>query len=261
MTEKKQPEQGDEAERPVEGQGLSAAMLAMPSTAVFDARNSHKGYDYSSADAVFKAVRPSLAAAGLGLWMDQKELEVIQPFTPRSGEKPEAPWIKATYDMAMTPNGEAPAEDKTERITVMERLRDAQSLGSVRTYAAKYYLRPKTLLATGERDTDDSKADGPPPAAARAPAGKWTVGPDLVLRSQGKFKTKKEAAAEFYKLIMRSVSDDTIDDERRLKLVENNRDGISRLTDQAKEEIARQVKGIKDRLSADQEAQRESSDE
>ena len=130
---------------------LAEALAGMDGHAKRDCRNQHGGYDYASADSIFACVRLPLAKVGLAIWQQQVELEFID--VPGKGDKPSR-WMKATYEFALTPDGQAPAEGEAERVTVGCQLLGAQSFGAIRTYALKYWLRGKCLISTGDRAED-----------------------------------------------------------------------------------------------------------
>ena len=96
-------------------------------------------------------------------------MEIIEREKYVEGVEEKSHWLKATYELAITPDGAAPHPAESERCTVMCPLTDASSFQALRTYALKYYLRGKTLTATGELDVDDTAGDAPP---ARRPKPK-----------------------------------------------------------------------------------------
>ena len=55
-----------------------------------------------------------------------------------------------------------------ERMTVCAPLYDVQSTGAVRSYAAKYWLRAKLLIGTGEPDSE-ARREPPQPAEVSQP--------------------------------------------------------------------------------------------
>ena len=132
-------------------EGLSEA----GSTVAKDLRNDHAGYEYASADAIYKHVRDPLLATGLLPY--QTELSKIWH------ERGSAWWLEVEYGLALTTGGVPPAHDGLERVTVLVRVMGSQSLGAARTYALKYWLRGKLLLATGDQAEDLDAAPAEPP--------------------------------------------------------------------------------------------------
>ena len=156
---------------------LAEAVSKMPEAAPKDCKNAFFGWSYASADSLYRTIRPAMSEAGFLPWQDEVSMEIIEGENA-DGEKMR--WIKATYALAITPDGTAPSADQCERVTVMCQLNDTQSFQALRTYALKYYLRGKTLTATGELDVDATAGDAPPTTtpqtkAPAAPAGKWVL--------------------------------------------------------------------------------------
>ena len=154
--------------------GLCKAILECPRSIPKDSRNYHAKYDYASADAVFQSVAKPLAEAGLATWINEVSVDVVEGKKGADGK--EGPkWVKTTYEIALTPGGLAPPDGKAERVTVMAQLLSAQTLQAVRTYAIKYFLRTKLLLATGEiQDDVDNQPKGTPTQAATKATKKKT---------------------------------------------------------------------------------------
>ena len=125
---------------------------------------SHAGYDYASADALYQIARAELAAVGLAPWQDELEIELIPP----EGSQKKG-WIRARYAMALTPDGRKPGAGEVEHITVMSQATGAQAFAAIRTFALKYWLRGKLLLATGEQlDDVDAMPKEPPPMKSKS---------------------------------------------------------------------------------------------
>ena len=166
--------------KPEQTTKLAEAVAQMPEAAPKDAKNKFKKYDYASADSLYRTIRPALAEAGYLPWQNEVSMETIE----RDKGEEKSHWIKAVYEMAITPDGIAPKGGESERITVMCQLNDAQSFQALRTYALKYYLRGKTLTATGELDVDDTGGDAPPvnqeKEPPRLPTGMWALNLDTM---------------------------------------------------------------------------------
>ena len=133
---------------------LAAAFADMPQMIAADKYNPHRKNKYASADAVYSAIRNKLAEHGLHVFQDEVSFEIMKV----DGLK--GSWIKATYAFAIVSGiGPVPEEIK-ERCTMVRRLNDSQDLGSLRTYAIKYYLRNKLMLGTGDPDGDEDERVG-----------------------------------------------------------------------------------------------------
>ena len=138
--------------------GVAEAMFKMSGTVKKDAQNPYHKYMYASADAVYAAVREDIAQQGLAPWQDEVSLETLPVGNDKENK---ALWVKVKYEMALTPNGEKPKEPG-EHVTIFAAITDPQSMGAVRTYALKYWLRGKLLISTGEGDLDTNEKDAPP---------------------------------------------------------------------------------------------------
>ena len=128
---------------------LTELATAMGSTVTKDARNEHSRYDYASADAVYRHVRGVIFGAGLTVVQTEKELE-FESRTNKAGKV--STWCRAVYDLGFAEVGQKPKV--VEQVTVMVQITGSQSLGAARTYALKYWLRGKFLLATGDQAED-----------------------------------------------------------------------------------------------------------
>lgn len=142
---------------PTQKNALAAAMLDMPEVAELDATNPHKKYKYASVDSLYKAVRFSLASQGLSIWFQELEFN-LEPNVKGSL------FIHATYELGFqTDPQQPPPEESRERITLVSAYFDVQSCQAIRTYAQKYWLRTKCMMATGELDLDDTDQSESPP--------------------------------------------------------------------------------------------------
>ena len=147
---------------------LTEALRSTSAMVERDQRNAHAGYDYASADAIYAHVRDACLAAGVLPHQTEQELEFIERTNSRG--KPST-WARITYRVGLQPVGSAPVKmDAWETVTVLVQVTGSQSLGAARTYALKYYLRGKFLLATGDLAEDlDSSAPEPLPQPAPKP--------------------------------------------------------------------------------------------
>ena len=136
---------------------LTDAVSKIAGKIPYDAQNPEKNYAYTSADAIFAAVRDALAEEGLGVWMQEDDIQII----PQNEGIWKRPWWRVRYGLALTADA-GPPEDGQEieyRTVVVPWVSD-KSLASAATYALKYYLRSKLLIATGEDDDLDAQPGG-----------------------------------------------------------------------------------------------------
>ena len=138
---------------------ISEVMKRLPKQLEYDSTNEHFGYDFASADLVFLTVREAMEDHGILPWIT--EVEKPAPTELRMSKSKVLYVLEATYDIALTLGGLKPDEGEAERITVFAPINSAQSSASIRTYAVKYWLRDKLLIATGEDFLD---VDYEPPA-------------------------------------------------------------------------------------------------
>ncbi len=143
---------------------LTDALAAIAAHVPKDQRNAFAGYDYASADAIYAHVRPALLAAGYLPYQTEVAFEMID----RNGKA----WVQVTYEMALR-KADGSYQDDPERVTVLVQVTGAQSMAAVRTYAMKYWLRGKVLLATGDMsediDAEPKAAPGPGPGPRPGP--------------------------------------------------------------------------------------------
>ena len=137
--------------------GVAEAMFNMSGTVKKDAKNEFHEYEYASADAVYAEVRAHLAQQGLAPWQDELSLET---FTTENNKGKKVLWVEVTYEMALTPNG-GKLQEPGERVTIFAEVTGPQSMGAIRTYALKYWLRGKLLISTGEGDLDQGEKEAP----------------------------------------------------------------------------------------------------
>lgn len=119
----------------------------------YDLDNKFGKYRYASADAVYQHVRKAISEAGLSIWQDEVDFQLFEREGGKHG-------VRATYDFGFSANGEKP--DSVERRTQLGYFEGPQSVGALATYAEKYWLRGKLLLATGEKDNDEAMQDQAP---------------------------------------------------------------------------------------------------
>ena len=117
-----------------------------------DALNAFHKYKYASADSVYAAVREDIAQQGLAPWQDELSLET---FTATENDKGKGSPLGGgdVRDGVDPERGEAD-RDPASASRSSRTSPDPQSMGAIRTYALKYWLRGKLLISTGEGDLD-----------------------------------------------------------------------------------------------------------
>lgn len=170
---------------------VAQAMAAMGSVVKKDARNRHGGYDYASADAIYEHSRVAIAEAGLSLWMQEKKVWTTTGEPNAQGKITETLW--AVYEIGFSLDGITPPPKKTrEKITATTYLTSPQSLAAVRTYAEKYWIRGKFMLATGDMAEDGDSVD---PNAGSAPSLNPSGGGPQAMKTRT--MTSQQAAAQW----------------------------------------------------------------
>ena len=196
---------------------LAAAIDAMPGAVPKDSRNKHAGYDYASADSIYLSVRNHLAKSGLSVWQDEESVEVVGKVS-----KEEVAWVRATYKMALIKGATATQSemDGAEKVTVMTPVRNAQAFAAIRTYALKYWIRGKCLLAIGDVEEDiDQEPNNPIKAVEK---GEWTLDPEtFVLNQVGSWTNPQDRQAAFY-IKMNALLAKKLDSETALMAWETN---------------------------------------
>ena len=157
---------------------VAAAMAEVPDPIPRDSTNAFAKYDYASADAVFRAVRPVLAKHGLSVRQQEQSFELL--------EREKSTQVKITYAISFeSADGCGTPDVRTQT----DQMKGAQTLQAVATYALKYWLRSRLLLNTGDPDTDaEPKAEPttqtaakPKPRARKPPVQlKWRTNEDGV---------------------------------------------------------------------------------
>ena len=134
-----------------------------------DAHNKHHDYDYATADAIYLAVRDGLAKAGLTIYQQEVSREFIDHTGGRGGTQR---WLIAEYDLGFQ-TSIALAPHVLERVTAVIHVATPQSFAAVRTYALKWWIRGKCLLATGDFAED---MDSGLPAGRQASTSRQRTG-------------------------------------------------------------------------------------
>lgn len=240
---------------------LAKAIAAMPAAVRKDCKNHHANYDYASADAVFAAVAKRLAKQGLATWCSEEEMEVIEGKDKKGNS---TKWIRTTYRIALTPNGEPPRSiADAERCTVMAQLLGPQTFQAVRTYALKYFIRGKCLLATGEIDDVDAQPADAPPAAARRKTAKPTAIHDAkthVISATGEGSEKDIQRALFARL-QKILVPGTTPAATATAVYKANHDWIGSLPAKGKEAALALVNKVQNEAPADDENDAPADDE
>lgn len=131
----------DDSENP-----LAKAIAEMEDAVAFDRRNNHAGYDYASADAIYAHARNALAKHGLTVWMQQVSWKAGDTINDKGHH-----WIWAEFDVGFqTSILHPPPKNVLERVTVCALMTGPQVCAAIRTYAQKYFVRGKCMLATGD---------------------------------------------------------------------------------------------------------------
>ena len=169
---------------------VAAAMAEVPDPIPRDSRNQYASYDYASADAVFRAVRPVLAKHGLSVRQQEQSFELL--------DREKSTQVKVQYAISFEcPEGCGTPDVRTQT----DQMKGAQTLQAVATYALKYWLRSRLLLNTGDPDTDaEPKAEPttqtaakPKPRARKAPAQlKWRTNEDGVAICDNRAATRDD---------------------------------------------------------------------
>lgn len=234
-----------------------------------DGKNAHAGYRYATADAVYVGVRKAVCEAGFLPWQtEDSPVETMQIGQKRDGSP--RTFVKVTYAIALTPGGRAPAPGHAEKVTVMAEFLSIQTFAALRTYALKYYLRGKLLLATGELDVDAE--EGAPPEGGqtrqRQPArrsrsssqqepkgnGKWSFSSKTKKYSKsGEFATPAAEKAALYTQIRKKLTLNR-DSTEAIAIYTANKDLIAEFPDQSRKQIVKMMSAHNKRIEAAREA-------
>lgn len=128
-------------------EAIAAVIADTPAGIGTTDKNPHFKYGYTSIDAVLKHLRSAMAKHGVSLCMSEENFE---SFT--RGQKA-ALYVKVTFSFWLTWQDQ---ETPKETLTQVANFKNAQSIGALRSYACKYWLRLKFMLALGEKDLDAS---------------------------------------------------------------------------------------------------------
>lgn len=143
---------------------IAQVMKAVRSLA-HDACNTHSDYNYASADKFYQALQQPLAEAELVVRCDEVDCRLFT-VPNRDGR----PMLHARFVYELGFVGYPGAERRSLVLQVI----GPQSFQAAETYARKYWLRGKFLVATGETDDVDAEprygADNPAPVPDRPPS-------------------------------------------------------------------------------------------
>ena len=189
----------------------------------YDKRNTHDGYDYSSADSIFQATREAIAEAGLTLWIHEERFAIEDSGKLRASAKYSHIMI-ATFRVGFTA-GHTPPDtwDRFERMTFPLPWINVQSRGALTTYVEKMYLRAKFQLPTGDlaeevdhghldgtqaegnQGRKQTRADAPPPSTGNGQAtgtpGEWRFNDKGVLENPRDFENQIAAQRALWKFL------------------------------------------------------------
>lgn len=139
---------------------IAQVMKAVRSLA-HDACNTHSDYNYASADKFYQALQQPLAEAELVVRCDEVDCRL---FTVPNREGRPMLHARFVYELGFV------GYPGTERRSLVLQVIGPQSFQAAETYARKYWLRGKFLVATGEADDVDAEprygADNPAPVPA-----------------------------------------------------------------------------------------------
>ena len=138
---------------------LAIAIMSMPGSVKKDAYNSFAKYHYATADSMYNNCRKHIAAAGLNVWQNEIEITLLpkEEISSTNAEGKVTRWLWGVFEMGFQDRWFLPPPpDVRERVTLMVPLTGPQTFQAIRTFAMKYWLRSKCLLATGEFDDIDA---------------------------------------------------------------------------------------------------------
>ena len=140
---------------------IAQVMKAVRSLA-HDACNTHSDYNYASADKFYQALQQPLAEAELVVRCDEVDCRLFT--VPNRDGRPML-HARFVYELGFV------GYPGAERRSLVLQLIGPQSFQAAETYARKYWLRGKFLVATGETDDVDAEprygADNPAPVPGR----------------------------------------------------------------------------------------------
>ncbi len=129
-----------------------------------DAWNTHSEYNYASADKFYQAMQQPLAEAELVVRCDEVDCRLFT--VPNRDGRPML-HARFVYELGFV------GYPGTERRSLVLQVIGPQSFQAAETYARKYWLRGKFLVATGETDDVDAEprygADNPAPVPEGPP--------------------------------------------------------------------------------------------
>ena len=234
---------------------LAAAILVMPASAPKDGLNKHSAYRYATADSIYATARSHLAEQGLTVYQQEVKFEFFDG--PESKDGKTSRWIKAEYVLGFQ-HSLISIPEVLENVTVFAQLVNAQTAAAVRTFALKYWLRGKLLLATGDlgEDLDDSDTPAVPPKAEskskgasekqkgktakgkseEPEKGKWAVAPkEKMIIMTVEFSSDLEKARSLWKFVSNLVRPDQKRTEQQKadlrEVIDNSNDMIGEVLD------------------------------
>ncbi len=130
----------------------------------YDAWNTHSEYNYASADKFYQAMQQPLAEAELVVRCDEVDCRLFT--VPNRDGRPML-HARFVYELGFV------GYPGAERRSLVLQIIGPQSFQAAETYARKYWIRGKFLVATGEADDVDAEprygADNPAPIPERRP--------------------------------------------------------------------------------------------
>ena len=204
----------DAAEMPPLLRDLSARIAAVMRAVrplAYDAYNTHAEYDYASADKFYDALRLPLAEAELAVRCDEVDCRL---FTVPNRDGRAVLHARFVYELGFV------GYPGAERRSIVMQLLGPQSFQAAETYARKYWLCGKFLVATGETDDVDAEPrygeTVPVPDAGATANGDRNGSPalpaaaDLAANLPAQFETERDRHRHLYRLFgnaMRETAD------------------------------------------------------
>ncbi len=172
---------------------LAAALRSMPAAILKDETH-QKGYKYVGIDTMLEKLRPHLTKFGLTPHISEvSEMTIFMQGTDRNGDP--QPWVRCTYGMAISDSPLMPDVSKLERKTHMAPMYDDKVCAHLSSYAFKYWLRLKCMIATGEGDVVEEINYESAMTSGNIEEGSWRLD-NALIREQGVWKNNNTRLVE-----------------------------------------------------------------
>ena len=174
---------------------LAEALKSMPAALVKDQEKIHGAkYNYVSIDSMLEKLRPHLAKHGLSPHITEvSEMTIFEMGLDKNGDP--QPWVRCTYGFAITDSPIMPDISRMERKTHMVPMYDDKACAHLSSYAFKFWLRAKCMIATGEKDEVEEINYESALESGKSKEGKWSLH-DALIREQGVWKTPNQRIVE-----------------------------------------------------------------